>query len=68
MKCIFSCTQNGRTFETDDFSVTDNRSMVTESDGQKILKATVLLNTPCPFCGERHEYRAEDLACPFDIT
>jgi len=39
--------------------IASNRDVVTGPVGQKILKATVLLNTPCPFCGEHHEYRAE---------
>ena len=65
MKFIFTCPRSGEPFETDAFSLKDNRGITTAPDGQKVLKATVVLDTPCPFCGERHRYRAEDLACPF---
>ena len=65
MNFIFNCTESGEMFETDDFSLTENRGVVTTSDGRKVLKAVVVLNTPCPFCGQKHLYRAEDLSCPF---
>jgi len=65
MNFIFNCPKTGETFETDDFSLTENRGVVTSPDGHKVLKAVVVLNTPCPFCGRHHRYRAEDLACPF---
>lgn len=65
MDFIFNCTETGETFETDDFSLAENSGVVTSPDGRKVLKAVVVLNTPCPFCGRRHRYRAEDLACPF---
>lgn len=65
MTFVFSCPHNGNTFECDDFSLVDNRGVVTAPDGRKVLKAWVVLKAACPFCGERHQYRAEDLACPF---
>lgn len=65
MNFLFTCPNNGKVFETDAFSITDHQGIVTTPDGRKILKATVVLTTPCPFCGERHRYRAEDLSCPF---
>lgn len=65
MNFIFVCPREGKTFETDAFSLMDNRGIFTTSNGCRVLKATVVLDKPCPFCGERHQYRAEDLSCPF---
>lgn len=67
MNFIFSCTETGKTFETDNFSLTENKGVETTSEGRKVLKAVVVLNTPCPFCGKRHRFRAEELACPFGM-
>lgn len=65
MKFIFNCPETGATFETDDFSLTENRGVVTTTGGRRVLMAVVVLNTPCPHCGRKHRYRAEELACPF---
>jgi len=65
MNFVFSCPETGKAFETDDFSLTENRGVATTDDGRKVLEAVVALSTPCPFCGRRHRYRAEELACPF---
>ncbi len=65
MKFIFSCIETGKTFETNDFSLTENNGVARTPDGRKVLKATVVLNTPCPFCGLHHRYPAEELPCPF---
>jgi hypothetical protein len=66
MNFIFTCPRKGATFETEAFSLTDNQGIATTPDGRKVLKATVVLDAPCPLCGEYHRYRAEDLACPFE--
>lgn len=65
MDFIFNCPTTGEAFETDDFSLSENRGVTTAPDGHKTLEAVVVLNSPCPICGRRHRYRAEDLACPF---
>lgn len=65
MNFLFTCTETGKTFETGDFSLTENRGVETTPDGRKVLKAVVVLSAPCPICGQRHRYRAEDLPCPF---
>jgi predicted RNA-binding Zn-ribbon protein involved in translation (DUF1610 family) len=68
MNFIFNCPETGEVFETGDFSLTENEGTATAPDGSKVLKAVVVLNAPCPICGQRHRYRAEDLACPFRRT
>ena len=32
------------------------------------MNATVVLNSPCPYCRKIHRYRAKDLACPFEAN
>ncbi|MFH1984317.1 MAG: hypothetical protein ABIL58_20945 [Pseudomonadota bacterium] len=62
---VFVCPECNRVFETAAFSIVDNRGVVTDADGNKALDATVALNDPCPYCGQRHVYPASELLCPF---
>ena len=66
MDFIFNCPATGRIFETDAFKVTENHGVVTEVDGSRRLDALVALENPCPHCGERHVFRADEMICPFD--
>lgn len=64
MKLYFQCPRTGENFSTDLFSLIDNRGVILNSHGEKVLQATVEICQPCPHCQEFHRYRAEDLACP----
>lgn len=65
MKFIFVCPNYNKVFESAEFSVQENRGVITDETGKKILDAKVILNEPCPFCGEKHVYEASELSCPF---
>ena len=65
MNFIFTCPEQNKTFETDRFSIRDNKGVTTDAAGNKTLDAAVVLTRPCPFCGQLHVYRANELACPF---
>ena len=65
MKFIFVCPHKNEVFESASFSVIENRGVTIDKHGNKILDAKVALDEPCPFCGEKHEYRASELSCPF---
>jgi len=65
MKFIFVCPTQNRVFESVDFTILDNKGVITDESGNKILDAKVALNRLCPFCGEKHVYHARDLSCPF---
>jgi predicted RNA-binding Zn-ribbon protein involved in translation (DUF1610 family) len=64
----FNCPETGKPFETADYSISDNRGVMTNANGDKILDATVMINSPCPHCGNLHKYRADKLACPFSLN
>lgn len=66
MKFLFVCPLESRVFESADFRIIENRGVITDQAGRKVLDAKVVLQDPCPFCGCRHVYRAADLPCPFD--
>lgn len=51
MKFIFVCPVENKIFESDNFSVVENRGVITDDAGNKTLDATVALDEPCPFCG-----------------
>lgn len=68
MKLVFICPETNAIFETEDFSLAENHGVQTDSNGEKVLNATVVLNSPCPYCQKIHRYRAKDLACPFDTN
>lgn len=65
MELIFVCPQSGRSFCSADYEIEDFRGVIEDDAGRKSLAARVRLRHPCPFCGERHGYRAADLPCPF---
>ena len=66
MNFIFVCPSKTDTFETDRFTIIDNRGVRTGEQGQRYLDARVRVDIPCPFCGEHHIYRADELVCPFE--
>ncbi len=65
MKFVFVCPTHNKVFESSNFSLRDNRGIITDEAGNKMLDAKVVLNEPCPFCGEKHVYHASLLSCPF---
>ncbi len=65
MKFLFICPERGKAFETEAFSLVDNRGVKQDDEGNRYLDARVRLAGPCPFCGKIHEYPARELACPF---
>jgi predicted RNA-binding Zn-ribbon protein involved in translation (DUF1610 family) len=66
MELIFVCpTQNG-TFASTEYTIMENHGVSVDSSGNKSLDASIGLNGPCPFCGEKHIYKAAELACPFE--
>jgi hypothetical protein len=67
MAFLFICPKRHMTFESADFKITENRGVISDSSGSKILDAKVELNAPCPFCGENHVFPASELPCPFEI-
>jgi Zn finger protein HypA/HybF involved in hydrogenase expression len=68
MEFIFICPKRNMIFESADFNITENRGVINDSSGNKMLDAKVELNEPCPFCGEKHVYLASELSCPFEVT
>ncbi|MGD8960095.1 MAG: hypothetical protein PVI27_09640 [Desulfobacteraceae bacterium] len=65
MKFIFVCPRHNQPFESPDFKIGENRGVITDAAGHKVLDATVVLTAPCPFCGRQHVYHASELSCPF---
>lgn len=65
MEFIFICPETNEVFESVNFSITDNKGVQTDENGNRFLDARVKLNDPCPFCGKYHTYQANELACPF---
>lgn len=66
MNFIFVCRDQNRVFESNDFSIVENKGVSDDGNGNKVLDAQVVLNQPCPYCGKKHVYRASELVCPFN--
>lgn len=66
MKFIFVCHNTHKTFVTEDFAIRDNKGVKEDENGNKTWDARVVLQNPCPLCGEIHEYQVCELSCPFD--
>lgn len=65
MEFVFVCPNRLATFSSADFIITENRGVVCDAAGRRYLDARGKLTSPCPFCGEAHDYAAHELACPF---
>ena len=66
MEFVFVCPRTGDTFSSSDFRIEQYRGIKTDDGGNKTLDAAVVLTEPCPICGRKHVYRADELACPFE--
>jgi len=65
MKMIFACPEKNDIFQTQYFSIIHNKGIQIDDKGNKSLDARVKLDTPCPLCGQYHEYHANEIMCPF---
>ena len=65
MELVFVCPLHRESFFSVHFEITDNRGIALDDDGKRYLDARIRLTVPCPYCGEHHEYHANELACPF---
>lgn len=66
MEFIFICPQNNKVFECSNFTICDNKGVISDEAGNRSLDARVVLDDPCPFCGQKHEFHASELLCPFN--
>ncbi len=64
MELVFNCRRTSAVFKSDQYDIQDHQGVKTDANGQRYLDANVVLTTPCPHCGEKHRYRANELACP----
>lgn len=67
MQLHFNCPETGKSFATEQYSLVDNRGVVTDSHGGKVLEATVAVAIPCPHCRGMHRYPVRDIACPWTL-
>jgi hypothetical protein len=68
LKFIFVCPTQNKMFESANFSILENRGVIVDEAGNKMLDAKVELNNPCPFCSQKHVYCASELSCPFGAS
>jgi hypothetical protein len=62
---VFVCPNRLESFYSADFLITENRGVACDAAGNRYLDARVQLTSPCPLCGESHDFAAKDLVCPF---
>lgn len=65
MEFVFVFPESKKTFNSNQFTLQENKGVKTDTEGNRILDAKVVLTAPCPFCGRKHVYKATDLSCPF---
>ena len=53
MEFIFVCPVTHQTFQTDAFTIIENRGVRTDQNGAKQLDAKVRVDIDCPFCAEK---------------
>jgi hypothetical protein len=64
VKLHFRCPATNIDFESNDFKLTENRGITIDSEGHKVLDATVTVSV-CPYCNKEHHYQVSELACPW---
>ena len=62
---VFLCPKINRSFNSEKFKLFENNGVKKDGNGQAYLDAKVKLTEVCPFCGDFHEYHANQLSCPF---
>ena len=65
MKLIFVCPHANKVFESAAYRIIDNKGVMTDASGSRVLDARVALDEICPHCGHKHIYHAGELSCPF---
>ena len=65
MNFIFICPNPNKVFESADFSVIENRGVISDGAGNKTLDSKVEMREPHPICGEKDVYHVNELLCPF---
>ena len=65
MKLIFVCPDQNEGFESADYRIVENRGVIIDAAGNRVLDAKVSLNAVCPHCGQKHIYHVSELSCPF---
>ncbi len=65
MEFVFVCPHRLASFSSADFIIIENRRVACDAAGRRYSDARVKSTSPCPFCGEAHDYAAQELACPF---
>ena len=53
MDFVFVCPVSNKVFSSPDFRITGNPGVVVDTDGNRCLEAQVVLDSACPFCGEK---------------
>lgn len=66
MKLFFKCPKEGAIFETQDYSLIENRG-ITSLQGRKTLQGKVAVHASCPHCGKLHSYSVEEVLCPLEV-
>lgn len=65
MKLGFVCPDHGGVFESANYRIVENKGVMTDASGNRMLDAKVAVGDPCPYCGNFHVYHANELSCPF---
>jgi hypothetical protein len=65
VKLIFVCPNSNKMFESANYAIIENKGVITDASGSRVLDATVALDECCPHCGHKHIYHAGELSCPF---
>ncbi len=63
MNLYFKCPKEGAIFASPDYSLVENRGVITSPEGQKILQGTVAVHSSCPHCGELHRFTVAEVLC-----
>lgn len=64
MKLYFVCPVSDEVFGSADYSLLKDYNIVDSEGNQRELKGTVVLNSDCPSCGQKHQYGVKDVICP----
>jgi Fe2+ or Zn2+ uptake regulation protein len=65
VKLVFVCPNENKVFESSNYEIIENKGIITDAAGNKVLDAKVVLNESCPYCCQKHIYHVGELSCPF---
>lgn len=64
MQLYFTCPEKKEIFSSSHYSLLEGYKVV--EGEERMLHGMVQLDSPCPLCGQKHQYKVEEVMCSYE--